>query len=182
MASLLICGMATICIAIFGSCSHTVEDTTVLNTESHLQKDVTHNFFDAYDRKTADDHNALEYWQSFDSLLAHIRITDYDTLGRPTRIVDANIQRGTTKSAMSNVIDNTTTDEHHTTADSTTTATRSDEKAEQRHEITRTIPWWQSTSFRIAAAALSAIIAVIIAFITRKRWVNRMLSWLLHKK
>lgn len=167
--------------ALFFSC-RPAEETTNVRTEVQTQRDTTHTTLDVYDRVEVKDSWQYGSWFVQDSLLAHIRIIDFDTLGRPTRTIDADLHRGTATSAKQASVSKDTASTKALHTDSTTAAESAKETVTENREITRQLPWWQCTSFRIAAAVLAAIIAILIAYLTRHRWLNRILSWLLHKK
>lgn len=167
--------------ALFFSC-RPAEETTNVRTEVQTQRDTTHSVLDTYDRIEVNDSWQYGSWFLQDSLLAHIRIIDFDTLGRPTRTIDADVHRGTATSAKQASISKDTASTKAIHTDSTTAAEGAKEAVIVNREISRPLPWWQRTSFRIAAAILAVIIAVIIAYLTRHRWQNRILTWLLHRK
>lgn len=176
IAAFALCTIVTI---LLGGCKRTVEDTTT-STNIEIQRDTTHSILDTYDSVEIKDKSIYETWYNFDSLIAHIRIIEFDTLGRPMRFVDADVQHGATKGGSTTVEDKDSTKVYQAHADTTASTIREKESKESR-VVTTKIPWWQRTSFRIAAV-LAAIIAILIAYLTRHRWLNRILSWLLHTK
>ena len=178
IAALAICAIITI---MFEGCKRTVEDTTT-TTNIEIQRDTTHSVLDTYDRVEVNDSWQYGMWYNFDSLLAHIRIIDFDTLGRPVRYVDADVQHGAVKGGCTAAKDKDSTKVSQTHADTISASATINEHTEQSRVVKQPLPWWQRTSFRIAAAILAAIIAIIIAYLTRHRWKNRILTWLLHRK
>ena len=158
------------------------KETTNVSTEIHTQIDTIHTTLNVYDRVEVSDSWKFGSWFVQDSFLAHIRIIDFDTLGRPTRTVDADINRGTAKKQKTSTKKKSSISEKEVIVDSSSIAIVYDEDYEKNQEFVEKIPWWQRTSFRIASAILTAIIAVLIAYLTRHRWQNRILTWLLHRK
>lgn len=178
IAALAICAIITIMLE---GCKRTVEDTTT-TTNIEIQRDTTHSVLDTYDRVEVNDSWQYGTWYNFDSLLAHIRIIDFDTLGRPVRYVDADVQHGAAKGGSTTAKAKDSAKVSQTHADTISASAAISEHKEQSRVVKQPLPWWQRTSFRIAAAIIAAIIAIIIAYLTRHRWKNRILMWLLHIK
>ena len=179
IVAIILCLMITVVIS---GCKKQTDETVVVKSNTELQKDSSKNVLDTYDKVDIKNITDVQSWYCFDSMLAYIRIIDFDTLGRPVRTIDAELQRGTAITNKRTTDSASVTHEQKVLKDSTSTAITQNNNYEEKSTKKIKVPWWKQRCFYIAIITMSVIIAIWIAYRSRNKWWNYIVSWILHIK
>lgn len=165
---------------VFG-CKRTTEDLTVVHNID-VEDVVSEDKEITTESSEENDIQRNTNWNIMDAATADIKITEYDSLGRPTRVIDAHLNRNTKKELNDNVIDKSKNKLDTKLTDKSSSITKKKEENKVHQVVKTKLPWWQTRCFRIVMICLAAVIAALIAIRSRSKWWNYIRSLILHHK